>query len=299
MENGACPEKNDRDSEASSTMSKKQRKRLMKHQMFLEKRKIKRQEKRERKKEEKRKLREERKADGSEALINVAGAFPKRFKSMASKEASSLRIAIDLSFDDFMSDRDMMKLLKQVQRTYSVNRRAEHPVQLYLTSFGDKVKRKLNEIKCNYEQWDIHIKPEPYSEVFPKEDVIYLTSDSPNVLSEVEESKAYIIGGLVDHNHQKGLCYKLAIERDIAHAQLPISEFVKLNSRKVLVVNHVFEILLRFTESKDWKDAFYKVLPARKIVPDRNESEEEIGGSEEFKRDSEESDKTKEEVTCS
>lgn len=74
----------------------------------------------EREKEEKRKLREERKADRGEAMTNVAGAFPKRFKSMASKEASSLRIAIDLSFDDLMSDRDMMKLLKQVQRTYSV-----------------------------------------------------------------------------------------------------------------------------------------------------------------------------------
>ena len=50
---------------------------------------------------------------------------------------------------------------------------------------------------------DIHIKPEHYSEFIQKEDLIYLTSDSPNVLKEIDESKAYVIGGLVDHNHHK------------------------------------------------------------------------------------------------
>lgn len=50
---------------------------------------------------------------------------------------------------------------------------------------------------------DIHIKPEHYSEFIKKEDLIYLTSDSPTVLKELDESKAYVIGGLVDHNHHK------------------------------------------------------------------------------------------------
>lgn len=54
---------------------------------------------------------------------------------------------------------------------------------------------------------DIHIKPEHYIEFIKKEDLIYLTSDSPNVLKELDESKAYVIGGLVDHNHQKVLSF--------------------------------------------------------------------------------------------
>ena len=276
-----------------SAMSKKQRKRLLKHQLFLEQRKIKRQEKRQRKKEEKRKLQEKRKTEEG-PTASMSGSFPKKFKSMNSEDASSLRIAIDLSYDDLMSDRDIQKLLKQVQRAYSVNRRALHPVQLYLTSFGDTTKRKLQENKCNYEQWDIHIKTEPYSDLFAKEDIVYLTSDSPNVLSDVEESKAYIIGGLVDHNHHKGLCYKLAVERGVAHAQLPITEFIKLNSRRVLTVNHVFEIMLNFTESKDWRDAFYKVLPARKVVLGSKEDEEKKD-SEDLERGSEESEEVEEE----
>ena len=279
-----------------STMSKKQRKKIIKHQLFLERRKVKRQEKRQRKKEEKRITQEERKREDGDDVASMSGPFPKKFKSMNSDDASSLRIAIDLSFDDLMSDRDLQKLLKQVQRVYSVNRRAPHPVQLYLTSFGDKVKSKLQEIKCNYQQWDVHIKTESYSDLFATDDIVYLTSDSPNVLSEMDQSKAYVIGGLVDHNHHKGLCYKLAVDRGVAHAQLPITEFVKLNSRKVLAVNHVFEILLHFTESKDWKDAFCKVLPARKVVSENILEEEKKDDDKDLGGESKEPDEVKEEA---
>ena len=259
-----------------STMSKRQRKRLQKRQFFVEHRKIKRKEKKERKKAEKRKLQEEKETeDGKEGVSSASDNLTnnkeklscekKKFRSMNSEHASSLRVAIDLSFDDLMTDRDIHKLLKQIQRTYSINRRADRPIQLYLTSFGGRSKTILDEIHCKYTSWDVHIKEESYGDVFSQEDLVYLTSESPNVLSEVDESKAYIIGGLVDHNHHKGLCYNLAVERGIAHARLPISECVKLKSRTVITVNHVFEIMLLYSQTKDWKESLVQVLPARKM----------------------------------
>lgn len=259
-----------------STMSKRQRKRLQKRQFFVEHRKIKRKEKKERKKAEKRKLQEEKETeDGKEGVSSASDNLTnnkeklscekKKFRSMNSEHASSLRVAIDLSFDDLMTDRDIHKLLKQIQRTYSINRRADRPIQLYLTSFGGRSKTILDEIHCKYTSWDVHIKEESYGDVFSQEDVVYLTSDSPNVLSEVDESKAYIIGGLVDHNHHRGLCYRLAVERGIAHARLPISECVKLKSRTVITVNHVFEIMLLYSQTKEWKESLVQVLPARKM----------------------------------
>lgn len=259
-----------------STMSKRQRKRLQKRQFFVEHRKIKRKEKKERKKAQKRKLQEGKETeDGKEGVSSASDNLTnnkeklscekKKFRSMNSEHASSLRVAIDLSFDDLMTDRDIHKLLKQIQRTYSINRRADRPIQLYLTSFGGRSKTILDEIHCKYTSWDVHIKEESYGDVFSQEDLVYLTSDSPNVLSEVDESKAYIIGGLVDHNHHKGLCYRLAVERGIAHARLPISECVKLKSRTVITVNHVFEIMLLYSQTKDWKESLVQVLPARKM----------------------------------
>ena len=38
--------------------------------------------------------------------------------------------------------------------------------------------------------------------------------------------------------HEQGYCFKHAMEQGIEHAQLPILEYVKLNSRAVLAINH-------------------------------------------------------------
>ena len=42
-----------------------------------------------------------------------------------------------------------------------------------------------------------------FREMFSAEDIIYLSSESPNVLDSLDETKVYVIGGLVDHNHHK------------------------------------------------------------------------------------------------
>lgn len=237
-------------------MSKRQRKKLLKQKQWEEQKDLRRQKRKE--KRQKRKLERQSKSDSSSEVND-------RKRMRREVVPSTLRLIVDCSFDDLMVLKDVKKLHKQIQRCYAENRKAFHPVQFYLTSHGGQLKSNMNENDKGWVNWkDIQIRTEHYSELIKKEDLVYLTSDSPDILSELDEKKAYVIGGLVDHNHHKGITYKKAVEQGIGHAQLPLGNFVKMNSRKVLAVNHVFEIILAYLEKRDWKEAFFSVLPQRK-----------------------------------
>jgi len=98
----------------------------------------------------------------------------------------------------------------------------------------------------------------------PKPSIVYLTSDSPHTLDRLLPNTSYIVGGIVDKNRHKGICYKRACERGIATAKLPIGEYMTMQSRSVLAVNHVVEIMLKWLETGDWGEAFLSVIPKRK-----------------------------------
>lgn len=180
------------------------------------------------------------------------------------KSACKVKVVLDCSFDRYMGNRDIMKLTKQVGFCYSANRRAPNPLQFYVCGLHGQMKERLESIG-DYKNWDVNFMENDYYEEFDKEKITYLTSDSPNVLDDLSDDHAYIIGGLVDHNHHRGLCYQMAEERGLSHAQLPIGQYITMKSRKVLTVNHVFEVLLKYTETKDWKKSFFSIIPQRKV----------------------------------
>lgn len=95
--------------------------------------------------------------------------------------------------------------------------------------------------------------PEPSEE---HKDVVYLSSDSPYTLDRLEPNTTYVIGGLVDKNREKGICYKRARERGIRTARLPIGQYMVMQSRQVLATNHVVEIMLKWLECGSWGRLF-------------------------------------------
>ncbi|KAI1081005.1 tRNA-methyltransferase-domain-containing protein [Whalleya microplaca] len=105
--------------------------------------------------------------------------------------------------------------------------------------------------------------PEPEAEDVDKS-IVYLTADSPYTLDRLEPNTCYVIGGIIDKNREKGLCYRVARQRNVRTAKLPIGEFMLMQSRHVLATNHVMEIMLRWLESGHWGTAFMKVIPTRK-----------------------------------
>lgn len=240
-----------------SKAEKKEKRRLA----LLEKRKENRAREKARRKENRRK----RVEAGLPARAN-----PIRRYRPEEQTQSSVTVVIDLDFDDYMVDKDIIKIIKQVTNSYAANKKYPIPLKLSLTSLTKRCKDRYNSISGS-ERWNVEKTEKHYTEVYPKESIVYLSSESENVLTELDDNKVYIIGGLVDHNKHKGLTHGLALKHQINHARLPISEFITMTDRKVLTVNHVYEILLEFANTKSWKEAFFNVIPKRKTAQDGGE----------------------------
>ena len=100
-----------------------------------------------------------------------------------------------------------------------------------------------------------------------KSRLVYLTADSPNIINELDEKDAYIIGGIVDRNRYINLTLDRANEQGVRHGKLPIGDYMKLQSSTVLTVNHVFDIMATQFNTGDWSTTLNKVIPERKQAP--------------------------------
>merc|ERR1712129_190561 len=102
-----------------------------------------------------------------------------------------------------------------------------------------------------------------------KDNFVYLSPDSDNVLSEEEFVKnknknIYIIGGIVDRVIQKNLTLNRAKDLGIRHCKLPLHRLQDLAGRPCLNINAVFNMLVRFQDdSEKWEDVMNDEMPNR------------------------------------
>ncbi|OAD80066.1 hypothetical protein PHYBLDRAFT_100719, partial [Phycomyces blakesleeanus NRRL 1555(-)] len=178
---------------------------------------------------------------------------------------ANTNIVLDCSFSDKMIPKELQSLQSQIVRCHSANRTAPLSMPLTITSFDDAFEKVMDKKGGSWTNWkNVKFERKSYTELYDKKDLVYLSADSENVIHELEEGKTYIIGGIVDKNRYKGLCQEKATKEGIATARLPIGEYLQMASRKVLTVNHVFEIMIKWLEHKDWEKAFMEVIPQRK-----------------------------------
>ncbi|KAJ2643143.1 tRNA methyltransferase 10 [Coemansia sp. RSA 1694] len=244
-------------------LPRKQQKRIMKQELW-DNRADEFKEKQRQKNRDTRRRRKERIREGE--------APPRRKPEDQTRTAH--RFVIDMDFDDKMDDREIKSMCSQVQRCYAANRQAAHYVGLHVTRLHGQCRRRFDTALAQHAGWSsehIVLEDKEYPDLFPAEHLVYLTADSPNVIESLDATKVYVIGGIVDKNRYPRLTLDKAEQQGIQHAQLPIGRYVQMSTRKVMTVNQIFEMLLRFIDVNDWKTAFLDVIPARKL---ENEEEE-------------------------
>ncbi len=297
-------EKDLEDENAAPKLSKNQLKKLKRHERWEAGREDRKQKRKEKLKEKKERRREEwAQVNKDENGNPINPPRPAKIPRHSPGNGTQVPVTVifDCDFEDLMFDVELKSLGLQITRCYSDNRKARFRTHLALSSFGGKMKERFDGILAKqYTNWKgfqffeedfvavakkskewmagpnggeiagaIHDeekqdKPEEAKEAAAEGDIVYLSSESDNVLTHLEPYCTYIIGGLVDKNRHKGICHKRAVNRGIKTAKLPIGQFLEMNSRSVLVTNHVLEIMLKWMEFGDWGKAFMEVLPKRK-----------------------------------
>ncbi|KAH8727053.1 guanine-1-methyltransferase-domain-containing protein [Phaeosphaeriaceae sp. PMI808] len=312
IESSRAPEVTAEEPKLSKSQLKKKR-RFDEWEAGREDRKVKRKEKAKERKERKREAWKEQHADEDGNVPKMPPMrVPRGFAGNGTQVP--ITVVFDCDFEDLMFDNELKSLGLQITRCYSDNRKSKYKAHLALSSFHGKMRERFDGILAKqYTSWKgFKFFEEDFVEVSQKSkewmfgpeggiiagaleqsnsnqkqddqaatdpteeegEIVYLSSESDNVLTHLKPNGTYIIGGLVDKNRHKGICHRRAVNRGIKTAKLPIKEYLEMRDRQVLVTNHVLEILLKWMEFGDWGKAFMEVMPKRKGGKLREDGEE-------------------------
>lgn len=211
---------------------------------------------------------ERRRKDGS-GWAKRNEIWQERFQKTSSKH----QIYLDCSFEESMTYSEINSLATQLRFCHASNKKAKHPVKVTCSSLSGKTHDHLKNVS-GFEQWIhrafFHTNKDIIGSNTEKSKLVYLTSDSENILTNLEDDKIYIIGGIVDRGRLKHATLDRAEKFGIETAKLPIGKYLSLVSTNILTCNHVFDILLKCEENNgDWKKALLDVLPKKKEATEK------------------------------
>ncbi|XP_070765871.1 tRNA methyltransferase 10 homolog C [Enoplosus armatus] len=177
-------------------------------------------------------------------------------------------LVFDMSYESNMARREVENTVSQLMEVEGWNRRATEPYHLHFCSLHPDGAYKQELLKrYGAETWDrllITNTDLQHVDLFPRDRLVYLTADSPNVLRTFDHSKVYIIGALVDRSIQSGLSLANAKRLKLATARLPLDEFLQWEiGGKNLTLDQMIRIMLTLKETGKWEEAL-KFVPKRK-----------------------------------
>lgn len=249
-------------------LPRSQKKRL-KQELATQRKKEMRREKRQLQKQ---KMKEKAKEEKKEGMVQpTRKELREEIKSkLETAMVSGQRICIDLSMENTMTSKEKGKLAQQLCRLYGVNKKADTPAHVYFAGFdktGELYQECIQKID-GFEKYQVEMTEVPVLELFNTNEIIYLTPDATDMIEDLDKDKVYVIGGIVDESVIKNLSKQRADAANIPTYRLPIDRYMKkkdqIHFSQVLAINQVFEILVTYLSSKNWRAALSRGVPERK-----------------------------------
>ncbi|KAG5261992.1 hypothetical protein AALO_G00290880 [Alosa alosa] len=177
-------------------------------------------------------------------------------------------LVFDMSYEPQMTRREIENTINQLLETEGCNRRSVEPFHLHFCNLNPEGAYHKELLKrYSTEAWEnllITTSPQQHIDMFPREQLVYLTADSPNVLRTFDHNKVYIIGALVDRSNLPGVSLANAKRLKLTTARLPLDEHLHWEcGTKNLSLDRIFRILMAVKETGSWMEAL-KFVPQRK-----------------------------------
>lgn len=185
---------------------------------------------------------------------------------LASALLYGIVLVVDLGFDEHQLSTDIDPLVSQLWNLYLVNASNPQPFHLVFTNcnFAGPTYRHLlltYLVKRNFVLATFSEKS--HTEMFPSESLVYLSSQSNEILHVFNPNRTYIIGAYHDPVVHKKLSLAKARQEKLQCVKLPIDHHVKWahQAHKDLNLDSMVGILLSAKHDGLWKKAFVSVVP--------------------------------------
>lgn len=180
------------------------------------------------------------------------------------------KLIFDCSYDSHMTDREAINAAKQLMLSFADNRVHDDPYDLHFcnANFDNTTMKYLHKHIPTLldKEFPLNIHECSYMDLFPKEQLIYLTPHCRTDLVEYDPEAIYIVGAMVDKINNEQLSLAKAKALGLRMARLPLDRYLQFGagSGKSLTLNQMTQILLDFKATQNWDKALVHV-PRRKI----------------------------------
>ncbi|XP_063206167.1 tRNA methyltransferase 10 homolog C [Chroicocephalus ridibundus] len=252
----------------SKSAKKKYLKYLHLKELYKKNDKRKMDEKRERKQEAQKQASETDETKRSSLVCLWANAMDKAYSWRAAQAMIfGQPLVFDMSYEKDMSVREVANTVRQIVLSEGCNRRSVDPFHVHFCNLKDDSLYHKEFIKHYREAWGkllITVTDQCYTDIFPKDKLVYLTADSPKVMKTFDHNKIYIVGSMVDKSIKTGVSLARAKRLGLETAALPLEKYLLWNSgAKNLTLDQMMHILLTLKDTGDWKKAL-EFVPKRK-----------------------------------